>query len=132
MAKTGGFFFRTDKPLEETIREFISEKTVRNQTEFISDTIIMSLLAIDKEFFLKKYAEKLQNQHEHNNRLKVLIKMAELLDYYNEKHDTFNTANSNEVKLEELLVRGYRIECNKLYVGPFNNKLNKAHQKSNE
>ncbi len=119
MARSGGFFFRMDKPLEETIKEFINEKSDRNQREFMQDNILLALIAMDKEFFLKKYAEKMEEHHEHNKRLRVLLKLAELLDFYDEKNDVFLSATGSKVHLEQLLAKGYFIDDGKLYIGPF-------------
>ncbi len=108
---------RAEKVLGLTIKDFIKENTPHTQIEFFERYTPVIMMAIDRTKYLELLEKNTKAQHKDiDNKLKTILKLTEVLDFYDEKSNTFITSEGEKLSAEELINNGYSIENSKLII----------------
>lgn len=108
---------RAEKVLGLTIKDFIKENTSHTQIEFFERYTPVIMMAMDRKKYLELLEKNMKDQHKDiDNKLKVILKLTEVMDFYNEQSNAFITSEGDKISTENLIKYGYAIESNKLKI----------------
>ena len=108
---------RLESILGLTIKDFINDCTPHTQVEFFERYIPLLIMTMNKEKFMELYIKNLEEQNkEIDDRLKTILRLTEIMKFYNLQENAFETNDGELVSADNLLSTGYTIIDNKLYI----------------
>ncbi|KXG73632.1 hypothetical protein [Thermotalea metallivorans] len=117
MARKEFFYVKANEVVTNMLKAFIEQsQKYDNQAEFFEKNVFLFMLAVDRDLFTKLFEESIQKlQKEEYAKLKTLIKLTEVMNFYNTEKNMFITRDGY-VTVETLLEKGYHIRDKQLIV----------------